>query len=315
MKPIAKLRLTTKTMGLTIMMLSRRHLAALVVACAVALAAFPAAAAHSFEALFAPGADLWERWTAHDPDAAARIDHRTWDRFIKTYVSDGGDGVNRVAYGRVTDADKRALEDYIAGLAATPIRRYSRAEQFAYWINLYNALTMNVVLDHYPVDGIRDIDISPGLFADGPWGRKLVEIEGESVSINDIEHRILRPIWGDPRIHYAVNCASISCPNLQPTAFTAANADALLTAAARAYVNHPRGARIEDGRLVVSSLYEWYQEDFGGDDAGVISQLRQYADPGLRSRLARIGRIGDHAYDWGLNDAVGVASGRVSGAQ
>ena len=302
-------------MGLTIIKLSRRRLAAVAGVCTVALAAFPAAAAHSFEALFAPSADLWERWTAHDPDATARIDHWTWDRFIKTYVSDGGDGVNRVAYGRVTDADKRALEDYIAGLAATPVSDYARGEQLAYWINLYNALTMKVVLDHYPVDGIRDIDISPGLFADGPWDKKLVEIEGESVSINDIEHRILRPIWVDPRIHYAVNCASIGCPNLQRTAFTAANADALLTAAARAYVNHPRGARIEDGRLVVSSLYEWYQEDFGGDDRGVISHLRRYADPGLRSRLAGIERIGDHAYDWRLNDAGGVASGRGSGVQ
>ncbi len=168
---------------------------------------------------------------------------------------------------------------------------------------LYNALTVKVVLDHYPVDGIRDIDFSPGLFADGPWDKKLVEIEGEDVSLNDIEHRILRPIWRDPRIHYAVNCASIGCPNLQPTAFTAANTDALLAAAAQAYVNHPRGARVEGGKLIVSSIYVWFQEDFGGNDAGVISHLRRYADPGLRSRLSRIERIGDHFYDWSLNGA------------
>ncbi len=195
------------------MKLSRRHLTALVVACAVALAAFPAAAL-SIEALFAPSAKLWERWIAHDPNATAGIDHGTWNRFLKTYVSDGDDGVYRVAYGRVTGADKRVLEDYVAGLAATPISGYARAEQLAYWINLYDALTVKVVLDHYPVDSIRDIDISPGLFADGPWDRKLVEIEGEDVSLNDIEHRILRPIWRDPRIHYAVNCASIGCPDL-----------------------------------------------------------------------------------------------------
>ena len=87
---------------------------------------------------------------------------------------------------------------------------------------------MKVVLDHYPVDGIRDIDISPGLFAGGPWDKKLVEIEGDDVSLNDIEHRILRPIWRDPCIHYAVNCASIGCSNLRPTAFTAANAERCL---------------------------------------------------------------------------------------
>ncbi len=142
------------------MKLSRRHLTALVVACAVTLAAFPAAA-FSIEALFAPKAELWERWIANHPDATAGIDHGTWDRFLATYVMGGDDGVYRVAYGHVTDADKRALEDYIAGLAATPVSDYSQDEQLAYWINLYNALTVTVLLDHYPVDGIRDIDISP----------------------------------------------------------------------------------------------------------------------------------------------------------
>ena len=171
------------------------------------------------------------------------------------------------------------------------------------------------MLDHYPVDGIRDIDISPGLFADGPWDKKLVEIEGEDVSLNDIEHRILRPIWRDPRIHYAVNCASIGCSNLRPTAFTAANSDALLTAAAQAYVNHPRGARVEDGKLIVSSIYVWFQEDFGGNDAGVIRHLIRYAAAGLGTRLAGVTSIHTHDYDWGLNDAVGGAIGRVSGTQ
>ncbi len=290
---------------------SRRHLTALVVACAVALAAFPAAA-FSIEALIAPKAELWERWIANDPDATAGIDHGTWDRFLATYVMGGDDGVHRVAYGRVTDADKHALEAYIAALAATPISGYARAEQRAYWINLYNALTVNVVLDHYPVDGIRDIDISPGLFADGPWDKKLVEIEGEEVSLNDIEHRILRPIWRDPRIHYAVNCAAIGCPNLQPTAFTAANTDTLLATAARAYVNHPRGARIEDGKLIVSSIYVWFQEDFDGDDAGVIRHLTRYAAAGLKTQLAGVASIYTHEYDWVLNDAVDGAIGRVS---
>ena len=285
------------------MKLSRRHLSALVVACAVALAAFPAAA-FSIEALFAPKAELWERWIANDPNATAGIDHGTWDRFLATYVSDGDDGVHRVAYGRVTDADKRALEDYIASLAATPISGYARAEQRAYWINLYNALTVTVLLDHYPVDGIRDIDISPGFFADGPWDKKLVEIEGEAVSLNDIEHRILRPIWRDPRIHYAVNCAAIGCPNLQPTAFTAANSDALLAAAARAYVNHPRGARVEDGKLIVSSIYVWFQEDFGGTDGGIIQHLSRFATDGLQTQLPGITSIHSHDYDWRLNDAI-----------
>ena len=174
---------------------------------------------------------------------------------------------------------------------------------------------MTVVLDHYPVDGIRDIDISPGLFADGPWDKKLVEIEGEAVSLNDIEHRILRPVWRDPRIHYAVNCAAIGCPNLQPTAYTAANTDALLDEAARAYVNHPRGARVEDGKLIVSSIYVWFQDDFGGDNAGVIHHLTRHADAGLRTQLSGVASIYTHHYDWLLNDTAGGAVDWVSGTQ
>ncbi len=208
-----------------------------------------------------------------------------------------------VAYAQVTDADKKALGTYIAQLAATPISRLKRAEQRAYWINLYNALTVKVVLDHYPVESIRDIDISPGLFADGPWDKELIEVEGEALTLNDIEHRILRPIWRDPRVHYAVNCAAIDCPNLRSVAFTVGNAEMLLEAAARAYVNHPRGGRIEDGNLIVSSIYVWFQEDFGDNDAGVIAHLRRYAERDLAAKLSAVERIGSHDYDWSLNDA------------
>ena len=257
----------------------------------------------SVEALSAPRAELWERWTAHDPLATAEIDHTAWTDFLATYVSDGNDGVTRVAYAQVTNADTGALGTYLAQLAATPISRFNRAEQRAYWINLYNALTVKVVLDHYPVASIRDIDISPGLFADGPWGKELIEVEGEALSLNNIEHRILRPIWRDSRIHYTVNCAAIGCPNLPSVAFTAGNAEMLLEAAARAYVNHPRSSRIEDGKLVVSSIYVWFQEDFGDNDAGVIAHLKRYADRDLAAKLAAVERIGAHEYDWSLNDA------------
>ena len=172
----------------------------------------------------------------------------------------------------------------------------------AYWINLYNALTVKVVLSAYPVESIRDIDISPGLLSDGPWDKKLVEIGGEAVSLNDIEHRILRPIWRDPRIHYAVNCASISCPNLQKKAFTAKSAERMLDAAARAYINDRRGVRREDERVVVSSIYAWFTDDFGGDVAGVIAHLKQYANPELILILEAATELED-AYDWTLNNA------------
>jgi hypothetical protein len=256
------------------------------------------------EALFAPKAELWERWVAHDPEATTRIDHGPWQRLLNAYVSQDAAGVNRVAYGRVSAADRTALEHYVEGLAELPIERFDRAEQLAYWINLYNALTVRLVLDRPGVGSIRHIDISPGLLADGPWGKKLVLIQGAEVSLNDIEHRILRPIWKDARIHYAVNCAAVGCPNLRRTAFTGDNAQALLELAARDYVNDPRGARFDgQGGLVVSSLYSWYREDFGGSEAGVLAHLRRHAEPPLARRLESIDTIARDRYDWALNDA------------
>ncbi len=251
----------------------------------------------------APKADLWERWTAHDPNSAVTLDHGPWDDFLKAYVSAHSDKITRVAYGRVSRTDRQRLSRYIGELAAAPVSALNRAEQRAYWINLYNALTVKVVLDAYPVRSIRDIDISPGFFSDCPWGKKLLTVEGAEISLDDIEHRILRPIWRDPRIHYAVNCASIGCPNLRREAATAANSEAFLDAGARDYVNHPRGSRVEKGRLVVSSIYEWFQDDFGGDDAGVISHLRRYANAGLAAALDQVSKISDHDYDWALNDS------------
>ena len=160
---------------------------------------------------------------------------------------------------------------------------------------------MHLVATRYPVASIRDIDISPGLFSRGPWDKKLVTVEGEALSLNDIEHRILRPIWRDPRIHYAVNCASLGCPNLQRRAFTGANGDALLDRAAHDYVNSPRGVHFDGRRLIVSSLYVWYGEDFGGSDTAVIGHLRRYAAPALAATLAAATSIGDDSYDWALN--------------
>jgi hypothetical protein len=122
------------------------------------------------------------------------------------------------------------------------------------------------------------------------------------VSLDDIEHRILRPIWKDPRLHYALNCASIGCPNLQVRAFNAANGESLLEKGARDFINHRRGASVKDGRLRVSSIYTWFKEDFGGNDAGVIRHLSAFAKPGLKTSLKGIRVIDDDDYDWSLNE-------------
>ena len=126
-------------------------------------------------------------------------------------------------------------------------------------------------------------------------------VEGEALSLNDVEHRILRPIWRDPRIHYAVNCASLGCPNLRHQAFTSANTETLLDEGARDYVNHPRGAFFIDGGLHVSSIFHWFRSDFGGSDRSVLEHLVQFADPALRAKLMEITSIDGHDYDWALN--------------
>ena len=129
-----------------------------------------------------------------------------------------------------------------------------------------------------------------------------VSVEGEALSLDDIEHRILRPIWKDPRLHYVLNCAALGCPNLQPRAFTAGNAQALLSRGARRYVNDPRGVAFDGDRLIVSSLYDWYAADFGGTDTAIISHLKRYAGPVLLAKL-EAARCIDDDYDWALNDA------------
>ena len=126
-------------------------------------------------------------------------------------------------------------------------------------------------------------------------------VEGERLSLNDIEHRILRPIGKDPRIHYAVNCASLGCPNLSPVAFTARNTETLLSQYATDFINHPRGATFTRNRMKVSSIYVWFQDDFGGSSAGDIQHMRQYAKGDLARQLAEYHGGLDDDYDWDLN--------------
>jgi hypothetical protein len=261
------------------------------------------AQANALERLFAPKAERWTFWDSRDPGATLKIDHSAWNTFLGQYVLQGEDGINRVRYAGVSDTDRQQLRGYITALEQLAIRRYSAAQQLAYWINLYNAVTVDIVLQYYPVSSIRDIDVSPGFFADGPWGKKLLTIEGQPVSLNDIEHRILRPIWQDPRLHYALNCASLGCPNLSINAYNADTIDTLLDQAATAYVNNPRGVSFINGKLYVSSIYSWFRDDFGKSDSAVIDHLKHYASAPLQNALADTGHIAGDRYNWSLNDA------------
>ena len=257
----------------------------------------------SIERLFAPSANLWPRWEKNAPNSRESINHSLWDNLLSRHVRKSNRGVNLVDYRGFSAADRTMLADYIAILTGVSISQFNRDQQLAYWINLYNALTVQVVLDHYPVDSIRDINISPGLFTIGPWDKTLISIEGEDLTLNDIEHRILRPIWRDPRIHYAVNCASIGCPDLRDRAYSGTEIDAALDQAATAYVNDPRGVSVVDGKVSVSKIYDWFIEDFGGSEGMVLRHLQHYAAPELAARLEAIGKLSDVHYDWSINFA------------
>ncbi len=257
----------------------------------------------------APQAELWPRWEAHDPASTVTIDHGEWGAFLAEYLVTGDrSGVNLVRYGHVTPDARRRLQAYIADLERVPVSALNRDEQLAYWTNLYNAVTIELILEHYPVSSIRDIRISGPALNRHPWDAPLVTVEGERITLNDIEHRIMRPIWDDPRIHYAVNCASIGCPNLQSEPFTGANWDELYTRAAREFVNHPRAIDLSGSRPLFSSIYDWYQVDFGGSIAGVVDHALGYADAPLAERLRAFAATGHRGrprfeYDWSLNVA------------
>ena len=251
----------------------------------------------------APEPEEIEGWDASDESNVERIDHRAWQEILDGYIAADALGVNLVNYESLAASadDTAKLNGYLDYLQGLDPRDYSRAEQMAYWINLYNALTVKVVLDAYPVETIRDIH--EGMVPlTGPWDDVHAQVTGEDLTLNDMEHGILRPIWQDERIHYAVNCAAYGCPHLIETVFTAANTEELLEAGARAYVNNPRGVDVVDEEFIVlSNIYDWYAEDFGDTEESVTAHLLEYAEEKLATFLETFEGAVEYDYDWSLN--------------
>lgn len=245
----------------------------------------------------------WERWLPHDETSMLKIDHGPWERFLLRYLRRGEDGVHRLAYGRVTDASRLTLVTDLERLSNIDIARYNRHEQMAFWLNLYNMLTVKLVLDNYPIASVRDL-LDPATGRNGgPWRKKLISVDQVPLSLTDIEDRILKPIWRDPRINYAITCAAIGCPNLQPEPFVGERLEQQLSDAAMAYINDPRCITIENNQLRVSSLYRWNIDDFGGSELEVIHHLMAYAKPSLAMALQGFDRFDGDGFDWRLNDA------------
>lgn len=265
-------------------------------------------------ALFIVGAsaatagEIERAFSRHAAGSTKTVEHSIWDNLLKKYVVLSADGLNRVGYAKFKKEAHAELERYVALLEAVNVAELDRAEQFAFWANLYNAKTVEVIVQHYPVKSIKDISLGGGLLTlvtGGPWKAKIVKVSGISLSLDDIEHVILRPLFKDPRVHYAVNCASFSCPNLLREAFLGAKLSDQLDAAAKDYVNSPRGVRLEGGKLIASSIYSWFSVDFegfGGTEQGVLNHLRRYAEPTLKQKLEGVVKIDSYEYDWSLND-------------
>ena len=255
------------------------------------------------ERWFVPAVELDDHWQRHQANSTITVDHSGWTRFFESHLKRGTDGVNRLAYAAIGEADRHALARYLQALQATDVHALTRGEQLAFWINLYNAATVRLVLDHPRVETIRDIKPKNGTFAIGPWDIELLEIDGRGISLHHIEHRIIRPIWRDARIHYALSCAAVGCPNLRREAYRGVDIEKQLEDQTRAYINEPRGVHFDSGGgLVLSKIYAWYIEDFG-DRAGLFAHLRKYAAPDLAAKLARVAGVDDYAYDWALNRA------------
>ncbi len=221
------------------------------------------------------------------------ISHDTWDSLLQKHVTDEG----WVDYkGFIQDSSK--LNKYLELLSANhPNDQFwSRDERLAYWINAYNAFTVKLIVDNYPVKSIKDI--KNGIpFVNTVWDIKFIEIEGENYDLNNIEHGIIRPRFDEPRIHFAVNCASVSCPKLLNEAFTGKQLDEQLDKAAKDFITGSDKNQISPNQLKLSKIFTWYGGDFT-KNGSLIDYLNKYADQKINANAD----IEYLDYNWNLNE-------------
>ncbi len=218
------------------------------------------------------------------------VSHERWDGLLRAHVTEEG----KVDYkGFIKDSVK--VNEYLNLLSKNHPnnKNWSKAEQLAYWINAYNAFTIKLIMDHYPTPSIKDI--KKGIpFVNTVWDIKFIKIEDRTYDLNNIEHGIIRPVFKDPRIHAAVNCASISCPKLQNRAYTADHLNAQLDQAVRNFLNDKVRNNITSEMAQLSSIFSWYRFDFDS----VRDFINQYSD----IKITKDTKIEYLNYDWNLND-------------
>ncbi|CAM3628644.1 putative Ser/Thr protein kinase [Legionella oakridgensis] len=245
--------------------------------------------------------NLWPKWEVNNPSSSKVINHQLWQTFLSRRVITNEENINLVDYNHMTQIDLNLLKDYLKSMSEINIDNYNRNEQLAYWINVYNALTVQIVANYYPITSIQEINISPGLFSVGPWGANLITIKNTPLTLDDINNRIIRAIWNDPRTHYALNNATIGAPNISRKAYQGNKLEEQLNQAASTYINSLRGVHVVEGNLITSKIYEWYEEDFGGTKQDVVFHLLIFANEPLQSQLKHINSIDGYIYNWHIN--------------
>jgi hypothetical protein len=220
------------------------------------------------------------------------VDHSLYGDLLAKYVQNG-----RVNYAGF-QSEEPQLDRYLKLLQGIDPKTLARDEQFAFYANAYNAWTIKLILTKYPdISSVKAL----GVFNTGPWKKKVVKLKGETVSLDHIEHNILRPRFKDPRVHFAINCAAKSCPPLRSEPFLGEKLNQQLDDSTRSFINDPRSYRLDGHNFWVSRIFKWFSEDFNEDP---LAFFLQYADGGLKKNLettsAKI-NVKFLEYDWSLN--------------
>jgi hypothetical protein len=217
------------------------------------------------------------------------ISHDLWNNFVKKYVSSSG----HVNYKSIKQ-NPSELEAYLTVLKnAHPAAGWTENERKAYWINAYNAFTIKLIIDNYPVKSIKEI----GGAVKSPWDLQFIIIEGKKYSLGDIEHNILRKEFNDPRVHFAINCASVSCPRLMNQAYLPSTLDKQLNDAAISFVNDPSRNTITASAVEISEIFKWFSGDFT-KTGSLIDFLNKYT----KNTINKSAKIKYLTYNWNLNE-------------
>ena len=225
--------------------------------------------------------------------------HPQWGTVLGRFVTTGA--VNYASLKR----EPADLDAYLNRLATIPVAEFAqwpKAERLALLLNLYNAQTLRLILDHYPLRSIRNIGVLPG----AAWKRPIVRWGGKTLSLDQLEHEQIRPVFNEPRIHFALVCAAKGCPPLRAEPYLAAKLDAQLDDQARVFLGTTAKNRFEAkaGVLWLSPIFDWYGKDFGTESAGLIRYVTPYLPADARAELARATKVEVRFtdYDWSLNE-------------